>query len=950
MSFTKRAVLSFVLIWIGSILGVAGAPVNNNQDTQGKFRRQAGSFAITGAPVIDGQIPQRLEIRQLRKNQPQWNLYLLALNRFEQMDHSDVRSYYQLSGIHGRPFTEWDGVPMIQDMGYCSHTSNLFATWHRPYIVAFEQVLYGIVQEVATSIANDTNGEYKEAALTFRHPYWDWAAPASDGGPVLPAPISGSAYIVVHLPNGSLTISNPLYQYNFHSSDLSSFPDPPFNEWKETLRYPSAREASASSQNKLVGQQITQSQDSYAQRFVNLLQAYPRFANFSSSAWTPNSPGYDSLESLHNQIHGLIGNGGHMAVIDYAGFDPLFWLHHANVDRLLAIWQALHPNSYVEPSNEPIGSAAIAQGTLTDVNTPLKPFHNHSNGNFWTSATVADITSLGYSYPEIQGKSVSQIKAAVNALYASSSGVTIARRGDIQGHDDPNVAPIVAAGLSSDAPVEILPSPPASGNYTEWLTNIRVAKDALEQTFFIHIFLGDFNPDPKTWSMERNLVGTHAIMTPYVMKRDPLQSTIVTGQIPLTRTLRADEQRGLLDMKNEGKTKDYLTRHLHWRVTTMDDKEVPRDKVPELKISVVAANVQAADADDVFPVWGELKVRYNGNSKYDSPDLFYLSILKPKRQMILNDRSLNRSLSVRSKKSHDSPAEKSGPKHRFTMASLRGIQQPELSKKLFKIIKSENHAIGAYESASRERISIASQISDWGEATGDDSISDVSDKIGVLLSEMGEQEDLFAQNLEDYRSVLKQIRNTESSVQPSRDQKAKITDEIQRLKYKEPQSTKLVQLEQELVRAEAQNLVAEAQTRQKLKEAYDIHSAAVIERAEKQILLSRHMRRLIQLLDDTPVVPGDVRPAFEHSAQARQILNDAEDDLREWQPSMDPIPSSAADMGTNLMPPSTTAESTVNPSVAGGGDDVPAHLEPPEQRDVSGSTMVQETPAEYQRQ
>ena len=164
----------------------------------------------------------------------------------------------------------------------------------------------------------------------------------------------------------------------------------------------------------------------------------------------------------------------------------------------------------------------------------------------------------------------------------------------------------------------------------------------------------------------------------------------------------------------------------------------------------------------------------------------------------------NRSLSVRSKKSHDSPAEKSAPKHRFTMASLRGMQQPELSKKLFKIIKSENHAIGAYESASRERISIASQISDWGEATGDDTISDISDKIGVLLSEIGEQEDLFAQNLEDYRSVLKQIRNTESSVQPSRDNKAKITDEIQRLKYKEPQSTKLVQLEQELVRAEAQ--------------------------------------------------------------------------------------------------------------------------------------------------
>ncbi|KAI4218525.1 MAG: hypothetical protein LQ349_008676 [Xanthoria aureola] len=276
------------------------------------------------------------------------------------------------------------------------------------------------------------------------------------------------------------------------------------------------------------------------------------------------------------------------------------------------------------------------------------------------------------------------------------------------------------------------------------------------------------------------------------------------------------------------------------------------------------------------------------------------------------------------------------------MASLRGMQQPELSKKLFKIIKSENHAIGAYESASRERISIASQISDWGEATGDDSISDISDKVGVLLSEMGEQEDLFAQNLEDYRSVLKQIRNTESSVQPSRDNKAKVTEEIQRLKYKEPQSTKLVQLEQELVRAEAQNLVAEAQTRQKLKEAYDLHSAAVIERGEKQILLARHMRRLVQLLDDTPLVPGDVRPAFEHSAQARQVLNDAEEDLREWQPSFDPIPSSATEMGSNLMPASVTGDttSTVEPSVV-GGEDAPAQTESPlEKREISGSTMV----------
>jgi hypothetical protein len=108
------------------------------------------------------------------------------------------------------------------------------------------------------------------------------------------------------------------------------------------------------------------------------------------------------------------------------------------------------------------------------------------------------------------------------------------------------------------------------------------------------------------------------------------------------------------------------------------------------------------------------------------------------------------------------------------MASLRGIQQPDLSKKLYKLIKSENHAIGAYESAGRERVAIAQQLSEWGESTGDDAISEVSDKLGVLMAEIAEQEDLYAQQLEEYRGVLKQIRNTESSVQPSRDHKAKV--------------------------------------------------------------------------------------------------------------------------------------------------------------------------------
>jgi hypothetical protein len=175
-------------------------------------------------------------------------------------------------------------------------------------------------------------------------------------------------------------------------------------------------------------------------------------------------------------------------------------------------------------------------------------------------------------------------------------------------------------------------------------------------------------------------------------------------------------------------------------------------------------------------------------------------------------RPRHRALSIRSGKSgKGSTLGSTTGKPGLSFNSLRGTVQPELSRKLFRLIKSENNLITAHETAGRERISIATQLSEWGENTGDDAISDLSDKIGVILSEIGEQEDTYAHALDDSRGILKTIRNTEKSVQPSRDGKSKIADDIQKLKTKEPESAKIVILEQELIRAEAENLVAEAQ-------------------------------------------------------------------------------------------------------------------------------------------
>ncbi|KAL1896214.1 hypothetical protein Cpir12675_002922 [Ceratocystis pirilliformis] len=249
---------------------------------------------------------------------------------------------------------------------------------------------------------------------------------------------------------------------------------------------------------------------------------------------------------------------------------------------------------------------------------------------------------------------------------------------------------------------------------------------------------------------------------------------------------------------------------------------------------------------------------------------------------------MNRTLSIRGNKPNNNHRSKGFSFNRFGGGS--NSSHKDNTRRLYQLIKSENNLVQAHETAARERSIIATQLSEWGEQTGDDAVSDLSDKIGVVLSEMADQEDNYARHLESVRGRLKVIRNTERSVAPARENKVKIMDEIQRLKMKDPENQRLAVLEQELVRSEAENLVADAQltniTRQKMKEAYNDEFAAIIERAEKQLILAKHGRRLLALLDDTPTVPGVGRPAYEHALQARQVLNDAEDDLREWAPEV----------------------------------------------------------------
>jgi tyrosinase len=70
------------------------------QETRAILQERADNIAIRGAGD-NGQYP-RLEIRELQKKTDQWNLYLLALQRFQGKGKDDRMSWFQIAGMSYR--------------------------------------------------------------------------------------------------------------------------------------------------------------------------------------------------------------------------------------------------------------------------------------------------------------------------------------------------------------------------------------------------------------------------------------------------------------------------------------------------------------------------------------------------------------------------------------------------------------------------------------------------------------------------------------------------------------------------------------------------------------------------------------------------------------------------------------------------------------------------------
>ena len=317
-----------------------------------------------------GSAPQmrtRSDVRTLIKNeQTDWPQalvsYQTAVQAMRALDPPDTQpptpptntqSWQYLAAVHGRPLNANDDEDHSDPLWtQCQHGSWFFFPWHRMYLLTLEAYVQHFSGDSEWSV-----------------PYWYAIDPDETNPDVLPTaflqPTDGNALYIEERStraNQGLPIAGDVIIATTTTTYLKNLQIPNF------------------STNQLRGHSFGGGE--YAQ---------PKFLNSTNGA----------IESIpHGPVHNLVGSDydpntgnpvepiGFMTDLLTAARDPIFWLHHSNIDRLWQMWLDLNP------AHQNSADPAWLNSAFT---FPTPDGQTQS----WKVSDVLATTDLGYEYDTV---------------------------------------------------------------------------------------------------------------------------------------------------------------------------------------------------------------------------------------------------------------------------------------------------------------------------------------------------------------------------------------------------------------------------------------------------------------------------------------------------------------------------------------------------------------------
>jgi len=352
----------------------------------------AGTHAAFAQPVNGtGTVLVRREINSLSDDD--LSALRASVAAMKARDSSDPTSWLFQANIHG---THNQIPPAFDDVwATCQHGTFFFLSWHRMYLYYFDRILRA-----------SAGPGHPDFAL----PYWNYGVPAQRR---LPEAFRTPA-----------TAANPLYTSRRRASRNAGVPLP-----------------------------TSATRDAQAMTFVNFTSGLGSALSFGGQ--TVDGPVHQTgphgqLEAQpHDAIHVSIGGqAGWMTDPDMAAHDPIFWLHHCNIDRLWEHWRALG------------GGRSNPTTDDTWMNTVFTFYDENGSKVTQTGADILDTQNqLGYQYDDLP-------QAVVAAAERETTG-----RASVT---EPQASRVLASRPSAEGAVSLTPREttirlqPASPGATEY--------------------------------------------------------------------------------------------------------------------------------------------------------------------------------------------------------------------------------------------------------------------------------------------------------------------------------------------------------------------------------------------------------------------------------------------------------------------------------------------------
>lgn len=250
----------------------------------------------------------------------------------------------------------------------CQHGSWYFFPWHRGYLMALEAQLRQDIISLG-------------GPASWALPYWNYFGGTNGSQYQMPP-----AFAEQTLPDGTANALNVAMRYG---------PDGDGDIYVPTAAGEAAHPADP---NFSYGEVTADAMANDLFTGTDPATPPPGFGGPESGFAHNGSPHGNFESNPHDLVHVYVGgqvsntNYGLMADPGTAGLDPIFYLHHANIDRMWAVWIASGNSDPIDPNW---------------LNGPTQQFVMPWPGGqpwYYTPGQVANLSALDYSYQELSAQ------------------------------------------------------------------------------------------------------------------------------------------------------------------------------------------------------------------------------------------------------------------------------------------------------------------------------------------------------------------------------------------------------------------------------------------------------------------------------------------------------------------------------------------------------------------